>query len=77
MKQNKRHRSKRDLTAYNPDRLPEILPPKMTATWCVSMSRAMRMLPSGVEFSTTSTTHTCASKSRYPTVMICPRARRC
>lgn len=28
MKQNKRHRSKRDLTAYNPDRLPEILPPE-------------------------------------------------
>lgn len=28
MKQNKRHRSKRDLTSYNPDRLPEILPPE-------------------------------------------------
>ncbi|MBP3432851.1 MAG: DUF4435 domain-containing protein [Alistipes sp.] len=28
MKPNKRHRSKRDLTAYNPDRLPEILPPE-------------------------------------------------
>lgn len=28
MKPNKRHRSKRDLTSYNPDRLPEILPPE-------------------------------------------------
>lgn len=28
MKQNKRNRRRRDLTAYNPDRLPEILPPE-------------------------------------------------
>ena len=28
MKPNKRHRTKRDLTAYNPDRLPDILPPE-------------------------------------------------
>ena len=70
MKQKKRDR-RRDLTAYNPKHLPEVLPPE-------DERHLVHVFVEGYEeYSTTSAIPICASRYRCPTAMTYPKARRC